>query len=80
VREYGVPTEEGQRAIVRCAHLEGILLDPIYTGKAMAGLIDLVSRKILDRNVPTVFIHTGGMPVLFSFEPEFRKLADFREC
>ena len=80
VREYGVPTEEGQRAIVRCAHLEGILLDPIYTGKAMAGLIDLVSRKILNRNVPTVFIHTGGLPVLFSFEPEFRRLADFREC
>jgi D-cysteine desulfhydrase family pyridoxal phosphate-dependent enzyme len=79
VREYGIPTEEGQRAIVRCAHLEGILLDPIYTGKAMAGLIDLVGRKILDNNVPTMFIHTGGLPVLFSFEPEFRKLADCKD-
>jgi D-cysteine desulfhydrase family pyridoxal phosphate-dependent enzyme len=79
VLEYGIPTEEGQSAIVRCAHLEGILLDPIYTGKAMAGLIDLVGRKVLDANVPTVFIHTGGLPVLFSFEPEFRKLADCKE-
>jgi hypothetical protein len=35
-----------------------------------------VARKILDPGVPTIFIHTGGLPVLFSFEPEFRKLAD----
>jgi D-cysteine desulfhydrase family pyridoxal phosphate-dependent enzyme len=76
VRQYGIPTEEGQRAIVRCAHLEGILLDPIYTGKAMAGLIDLASRKILDSSIPTLFIHTGGLPVLFSFEREFRRLAE----
>jgi 1-aminocyclopropane-1-carboxylate deaminase/D-cysteine desulfhydrase-like pyridoxal-dependent ACC family enzyme len=46
----------------------------------MAGLIDLVHRKKLDSSVPTIFIHTGGLPVLFSFEPEFRKLADCKNC
>jgi len=76
VLEYGTPTAEGQSAISRCAHLEGILLDPIYTGKAMAGLIDLVGRKKIENSIPTIFLHTGGLPVLFSFEPEFRKLAD----
>jgi D-cysteine desulfhydrase len=78
--DYGVPTEAGQQAIIRCAHLEGILLDPIYTGKAMAGLTDLVRRKILDDSIPTLFIHTGGLPILFSFEPAFHHLADVKEC
>jgi 1-aminocyclopropane-1-carboxylate deaminase/D-cysteine desulfhydrase-like pyridoxal-dependent ACC family enzyme len=79
VREYGIPTEEGQRAIFTCARLEGLLLDPIYTGKAMAGLIDLVKKKILDHTVTTIFLHTGGLPVLFSFESEFKKRADVKE-
>jgi D-cysteine desulfhydrase len=80
VREYGVPTGEGQEAILRCSRLEGVLLDPVYTGKAMGGLIDLARRKIIDVSVPTVFIHTGGTPILFSYEREFRSLADFREA
>jgi D-cysteine desulfhydrase family pyridoxal phosphate-dependent enzyme len=68
--EYGVITKEGENAIIDCANLEGILLDPIYTGKVMAGLIDLVEREIIDKNTPVIFIHTGGMPILFSFESE----------
>ncbi len=74
--EYGSPTAEGQNAVIQCARTEGVLLDPVYTGKAMAGLIDLVVKKILDPDLPTVFIHTGGLPVLFSYEPEFRPLAN----
>ncbi len=73
--EYGISTEEGQQAIHDCAQLEGILIDPIYTGKAMAGLIDLVDKKIIDKNIPVVFIHTGGMPIIFSFEDELGKTA-----
>ena len=71
--EYGVITRECEQAILDCANLEGILLDPIYTGKVMAGLIDLVERKIVDKDIPVIFMHTGGMPILFSFESEFRK-------
>jgi len=68
--EYGMITETGKEAIDLCANLEGILLDPIYTGKVMAGLIDLTKKGIIDKNIPVVFIHTGGMPIIFSFESE----------
>jgi 1-aminocyclopropane-1-carboxylate deaminase/D-cysteine desulfhydrase-like pyridoxal-dependent ACC family enzyme len=43
----------------------------------MAGLMDLAGRGILDRAIPTVFIHTGGSPILFAFNQEFQKLAKF---
>lgn len=68
--EYGIITKAGEKAINVCANLEGILLDPIYTGKVMAGLIDLVTKNIIDKNIPLIFIHTGGMPIIFSFESE----------
>jgi D-cysteine desulfhydrase len=68
--EYGMITKTGEQAINDCANLEGIILDPIYTGKVMAGLIDLTDKKIIDKNVPVIFIHTGGMPIIFSFESE----------
>lgn len=68
--EYGMITEEGEKAIYDCANLEGILLDPIYTGKVMAGLMDLTRKSIIDKNIPVIFIHTGGMPIIFSFESE----------
>lgn len=68
--EYGLITKSGKQAIELAANLEGILLDPIYTGKVMAGLIDLTAKNVVDRNIPVVFIHTGGMPIIFSFEPE----------
>ena len=74
--EYGEITEEGKKAILNCANLEGILLDPIYTGKVMAGLIDLTAKKIIDKNIPVIFIHTGGMPIIFSFEEELGKFAN----
>jgi D-cysteine desulfhydrase len=68
--EYGMITPEGKKAIIDCANLEGILLDPVYTGKAMAGLIDLVNKKVINKNIPVIFLHTGGLPILFSFETE----------
>jgi D-cysteine desulfhydrase family pyridoxal phosphate-dependent enzyme len=73
--EYGLITPEGKKAILECANLEGILLDPIYTGKAMAGIIDLVQKKTIDPDITTIFLHTGGLPILFSFESEFNELA-----
>jgi D-cysteine desulfhydrase len=70
VGTYGVMTREGADAIRTCARLEGLLLDPVYTGKVMAGMIDLARRGLLDRSVPTVFWHTGGLPILFAFAHE----------
>ncbi len=68
--EYGMITKAGEQAINVCANLEGILLDPIYTAKVMAGLIDLTNKNIVAKNIPVIFIHTGGMPIIFSFEAE----------
>jgi 1-aminocyclopropane-1-carboxylate deaminase/D-cysteine desulfhydrase-like pyridoxal-dependent ACC family enzyme len=57
---YAVPSEQRVTAIKRLARVEGILLDPVYTGKAFAGLLDLVERKQLGRDEPVIFLHTGG--------------------
>jgi len=74
-QEYGLPTESGKEAILTSARLEGLLLDPVYTGKAMAGLIDLAHTGKISPDVPTVFVHTGGLPILFAFEKEFHSIA-----
>jgi len=71
--EYGMFSKAGEQAINDCANLEGILLDPIYTGKVMSGLIDLIDKNIIDKNIPVIFIHTGGMPIIFSFENQLSK-------
>ncbi len=62
---YGIPTEEGLKAIRLLAHTEGILLDPVYTGKAFAGMLDMARRGALGRDEPLIFLHTGGVPGLF---------------
>ena len=67
---YGVTTESGTEAILACARLEGVLLDPVYTGKSMAGLFALARTGVLDASVPVVFLHTGGLPILFAFDEE----------
>lgn len=66
---YGTPNEEGVEAIKLLARLEGILLDPVYTGKAMAGLIDGISQNRFKDRGPILFIHTGGAPALFAYHP-----------
>jgi D-cysteine desulfhydrase family pyridoxal phosphate-dependent enzyme len=64
---YGIATPEMREAVVTCARLEGVLLDPVYTGKAMAGLFDLARRGQLARSRPVLFWHTGGAPALFAY-------------
>lgn len=66
--KYGVPSPGCRDAIQRLARTEGILLDPVYTGKAFAGLLDLVEKERLGSNEPIIFLHTGGLPALFAFE------------
>ena len=55
-------------ALERVARLEGLILDPVYTGKAFAGLLDLARRRdpALGDGEPIIFLHTGGIPALFS--------------
>lgn len=64
---YGIPTAAGNAAIHYLARMEGILLDPVYSGKAFAGLLDHVRSGRVPRGARVVFIHTGGQPALFSF-------------
>lgn len=66
---YGTPNEAGMEAVKLLAQLEGILLDPVYTGKAMAGLIDGISQKRFKDEGPILFVHTGGAPALFAYHP-----------
>lgn len=63
---YGIPTPGCLEAIRLLARCEGILLDPVYTGKAMACLIDHVRTGRLDPQSTVVFLHTGGSPALFA--------------
>jgi D-cysteine desulfhydrase family pyridoxal phosphate-dependent enzyme len=63
---YGIPSAATVDAIKVLARTEGILLDPVYTGKGMAGLIDLVRRGEFRRNETVLFWHTGGQPALFA--------------
>lgn len=67
---YGVPTPAALHAIRLAARTEGLLLDPVYTGKAMAGLIDHARKGWFGHASVVVFIHTGGLPALFAFKDE----------
>ena len=71
---YGRLTEPAAAAIRLAARTEGIVLDPTYTGRAMAGLIAAVRDGDLDRDAPVVFWHTGGLPGLFG-HPEAATIA-----
>lgn len=68
---YGIPTADMVAAVTLTARLEGILLDPVYTGKAMAGLIDLVQKGSLQDKQNVVFLHTGGAVGLFAYRSSF---------
>jgi len=64
---YGLPTEAMREAVQRTARLEGLLLDPVYSGKAMAGLIGLIEAGEFAPEDSVVFLHTGGTPALFPY-------------
>ncbi len=68
---YGAPSEAGQCAMKRLARLEGLLLDPVYTAKAFAGLLGEVENGHLGKDEPVIFLHTGGFPALFAFEDSY---------
>src|SRR5437588_330484 len=63
---YGVLTEPEREAIRLFATCEGLLLDPVYTGRAAAGMIDLIRKGFFKKNETLLFLHTGGQPALFA--------------
>jgi D-cysteine desulfhydrase len=70
---YGVVGNLEREAIRLVARNEGILLDPVYTGRAMGGLIDMIRKKEFASGDTVLFWHTGGAPALFAYA---RELAD----
>jgi D-cysteine desulfhydrase family pyridoxal phosphate-dependent enzyme len=63
---YGVLTEQEREAIRLFAACEGLLLDPVYTGRAAAGMIDLIRKGFFKNDETVLFLHTGGQPALFA--------------
>ena len=63
---YGVLTDAEREAVKLFAKLEGLLLDPVYTGRAAAGMLDLVRRGFFKKDDTLLFWHTGGQPALFA--------------
>jgi D-cysteine desulfhydrase len=68
---YAIPSNACKEAIEMLAMTEGIFLDPVYTGKTMAGVIDLIRKKSIQKDENILFIHTGGGPSLFAFNESF---------
>ena len=67
---YGIPTTDGLAAMKWAAQREGLLLDPIYTGKAMAGIVHHARTGRLNRDSTVIFIHTGGLPAMFAYKDD----------
>jgi threonine synthase len=61
------------------ARTEGILLDPVYTSKALAGLVDHVKQGRIGPDQTVIFVHTGGTPALFAYNREILKVCRARE-
>lgn len=71
---YGVPTIESLKAVKIVAETEGIILDPIYTGKAFAGLVDYIRKGLVKKEEKILFWHTGGIPNFFFHADAFNQI------
>lgn len=69
---YGEPTDSMNEAVLMLARLEGLLFDPVYSGKALAGMIDYVRSGRFDDAEAIVFLHTGGAAGLFGYADKLR--------
>ncbi len=70
---YSLPTDAMVEAVKLFAGTEAILLDPVYSGKTAAGLIDLVRKDYFPKGANILFLHTGGSPALYAYMDTFRK-------
>jgi 1-aminocyclopropane-1-carboxylate deaminase len=69
---YGIPDDQTLAAMRTAARLEGMITDPVYEGKSMAGMIDLVGRGEIDRDSNVLYAHLGGQPALSAYAGLFR--------
>lgn len=69
---YGVPSEETKDAIRLCARLEGMMTDPVYEGKSMQGMIDLVKKGFFPEGSKVLYAHLGGVPAINGYSYAFR--------
>lgn len=70
---YGIYNDEVDAALHLLAESEGILLDPVYTGKAMAGMLDLMRKGCFEDGENVVFLHSGGTPALFPYRGQMTR-------
>jgi 1-aminocyclopropane-1-carboxylate deaminase len=68
---YGIPDAQTLEAMRLAARLEGMITDPVYEGKSMAGLVDLVARGEIDRSSNVLYAHLGGQPALSAYASLF---------
>ncbi len=71
---YGLPTPAMLEAVRLLARTEGVLMDPVYTGKGMAGMISMLRAKTFDSDEDVIFVHTGGSAALFAYRWAFEEL------
>ena len=69
---YGVPSQETKAAIRLCARLEGMITDPVYEGKSMQGMVDLVKKGFFPTGSRVLYAHLGGAPALNGYGYAFR--------
>jgi 1-aminocyclopropane-1-carboxylate deaminase len=68
---YGIPVKSTIDAILLCGRLEGVIIDPVYEGKSMAGLIDLVTQGEIEKDSKVLYAHLGGQPALNAYSGIF---------
>ena len=71
--KYGAPTTDGIKAMKLLAKKEGIILDPVYTSKGFAALLDYIKRGIIKKGENVIFMFTGGSPAVFAYNEELSK-------
>jgi 1-aminocyclopropane-1-carboxylate deaminase len=69
---YGIPDEQTLEAMRLAARLEGMITDPVYEGKSMAGLVDLVANREIEAGANVLYAHLGGQPALNGYSALFR--------
>lgn len=69
---YGVPSEETKDAIRLCARLEGMMTDPVYEGKSMQGMMDLIEKSYFPKGSKVLYAHLGGVPAINGYGYTFR--------
>ncbi|MEI9424224.1 1-aminocyclopropane-1-carboxylate deaminase [Mesorhizobium sp. Cs1299R1N1] len=69
---YGIPSEETKESIRLCARLEGMITDPVYEGKSMQGLVDLVQKGFFPKGSTILYVHLGGVPAINGYGYAFR--------